>query len=85
MKTCYGYDASLQLHNSGRTMPDLLLIATPLFNENGACWPAANSQEESRAYVHTQMNRIRGAYRFVYDGYGYAGSPELKQLHSEYE
>ncbi|MCB1316542.1 MAG: hypothetical protein KDK27_11340, partial [Leptospiraceae bacterium] len=80
---CYGYDGEINVVHGANSMPDLLLVAQPLFNEEGGCWPAANSEAESKEYVASEMERIRGSYRFVFQGYGYQGSEDLKNLRSE--
>ncbi|MBU43798.1 MAG: hypothetical protein CMN76_11300 [Spirochaetaceae bacterium] len=81
--SCYGYDGNIQLVPTGG-MPDLLLIARPLFNEEGGCYPAAETREQSSAMIRNSMERIRGTYRFTFGGYGYKGDANLQDLHLNY-
>lgn len=81
---CYGYDGSLQIRSRGPgQMPDLVLHTQALFNEEGACYPAANSEAESLAMIQCMKDTIAGTYFFRYGGFGYQGGADLENLHSE--
>ncbi|GEM_PF-1642242 len=81
---CYGFDGSIEIGPLATgQMPDLILHAKPLWNEDGACYPAANSKSESLAYIQCVKNTIAGSYIFRYEGYGYQGSRKLKNLYAD--
>lgn len=82
--SCYGYDGTIQVRPpSPGKMPDIVLNATPLYDDDGGCYPATNSEAESLAYIRCVKNTIAGSYVFRFLDYGYQGDDSVKNLETQ--
>ncbi|MEQ8352327.1 MAG: hypothetical protein RH862_12630 [Leptospiraceae bacterium] len=61
----------------------ILLHATPLYDDDGGCYPATNSEAESLAYIRCVKNTIAGSYVFRFLDYGYQGDDSVKNLETQ--